>query len=168
VAAVNDSAQGIRATAAARQVAPVPAGTLAVAKTQLVFGAALGKSVLGLTDDEYTSVVASLNDNANWTNFDGDHQCGLINGVATCQYVARAKRLNTYPNALETVFFDRKDPTNPTYALYVALVGADSKSNAGRVKQLCTTSWQASGSSETGYTVRSYFTDTRQGAVYSK
>jgi hypothetical protein len=38
-----------------------------------------------------------------------------------CEVVLRAKRLNVYPDQLELVWFDGDEPTNPTFALWVAL-----------------------------------------------
>jgi hypothetical protein len=153
----------IHQKAVARQVAPVAASSLSTAKTQLIFGAALAADALYLADSDLASIDAQINDNANWTNFDANGQClPTADGTTACQYIVRAKRLNFYPNAVETVFFEYKDPANPTYALYAAAVGADlaSKSTT-HVAKLCTTSFQAGGSAEFGWSWRDYFVDTR-------
>jgi hypothetical protein len=51
-----------------------------------------------------------------------------------CEFVARAKRLNVYPDRLELVWFDGKETSNPAYALWVAAHAAED--DAG-VKELC-------------------------------
>ena len=42
-----------------------------------------------------------------------------------CAYMVRAKRLNINPINVELVWFDDKELTNPTYALYVAAQGGN-------------------------------------------
>lgn len=62
-----------------------------------------------------------------------------------CAFTIPAKRLNTYPDAVELVWFDEKEVNNPAYALYVAAhmqTGTDPSNglptfNKAKVDELC-------------------------------
>jgi hypothetical protein len=44
---------------------------------------------------------------------------------SVCKMFLPASRVNVYPDELELVWFDGRDVKNPSYALYVALLGLD-------------------------------------------
>jgi hypothetical protein len=159
---VNDGPAQIHAAAAARQVAPVPASDLPIAKLKLVIGISQAKTALNLTEADAEALQTLVEDSSNWTNVDGAGKCLPSGAQTACQFIVRAKRLNVYPDAIEPVFVDGKDIKSPTYALYAALVGADASQHTSLTKELCTQSGPASGGTEyTDWRKRGYYVETR-------
>lgn len=120
----------IHDAAASVQVAKIPATTLFAAKFLLKMGIAVSQDDLGLSDAEAQTLVAHIDDDANWRHVAADGSCQLERGApagstGSCHFVVRAKRLNVYPDRFELVLFDGKELANPTYALYAAARGAD-------------------------------------------
>jgi len=167
----NQAPADVRSEARARQIAPVPATTLAVAKLQLQIGLALAKTPLNLTDADESALDALITNSANWTGFDASTGACTAGTAANpaCNFIVRAKRVNVFPNTVELVFADGKETSNPTYALYAALYGSDYKQGTTLLSQLCTRSFQAGGGSVNAavdWTLRDYYQETRGSQTY--
>lgn len=67
------------------------------------------------------TVQKTLANASNWT-------CNSDNSLS---FVARAKRINVYGNAIELIWFDEADPTDFMYGLYALLIGAQVDGVAG-------------------------------------
>jgi hypothetical protein len=123
----NQLPQGLRSAIVTQQEVQLGAcnsdGTTTTAQNVLGLGAAVGGAKLGFTSTaDQNSLQAAAKAPDNWT---------CINGNAF--FILRAKRINVYPDAIELVWFDGANPSDPMYALYAAAVAKGGNS----VSQLC-------------------------------
>jgi hypothetical protein len=66
-----------------------------------------------------------------------DLQSTAGDGASYCRFILGAKRVNVYPDEVELVWFDGKEPNNATYAVWVALQGLDPTIRDPALAQMC-------------------------------
>lgn len=99
-----------------------------VARTIVAANASDGAQILGLSVGDQKRVGDAVRLPQNW-------EC---DGNGRAVFIARAKRVNIYPDAVELAWFDKEDPDDPMFGLYSYLVWArQNVSGPDPVKQLC-------------------------------